>query len=499
MMTNSGLSSIGRRCGAVVAIGLIASAFGLSRSAAIDNTASVTPPRLENTQLTNFSTSDHLSNAGTAYCPLNTSVSTEYGKLGVCVEVAPTIYGYLARRGTIDYTVKPALFVASRGWGALVHNPGRQVVGTCSISGTKYSYEAALYNTRKGGRFWGDVASYYGSVVVIRQAIVRGGGGCKFAPNSSWQVDVSSTVTPPPTPTPVPIPIPQSENCSSTLSAPAGWTAGERTFDDTFQNLNNWNYGIGGNTGNYYPWSGSGTAPYYGSSEHTYASDYDVPGNVSQTSSGANSSLFSTYSPQDFSSTGCGVTFTAHYTGARNWSTTNEGILTDYWTSGAINTYDKVSFPTNGNTSFYVQIKAQMMGYNGINNGAWNALWLLPVGNWNEDEIDLQETGLQDNNSPNYVNSTLQSSPSQEIDSYKSSSDLSAGYHTYGIEVTSNGKITTYLDNVQIGSINDGTGLTGPYYLIMNGALFKQGKLGVGWTNTNDMKMNIAEVQVYQR
>ena len=295
------------------------------------------------------------------------------------------------------------------------------------------------------------------------------------------------------------MPTPTPGNCSSTLSAPAGWTAGEKTLDDTFQNLNNWNYGIGGNTGNYYPWSGSGTAPYYGSSEHMYASDYDVPGNVSQTSSGANSSLFSTYSPQNFPSTGCGVTFTAHYTGARNWNTTNEGTLTDYWTSGAMNTYNKVSFPTNGRTSFYVQIKAQMMGYNGIDNGAWNALWLLPVGNWDEDEIDLQETGLQDNSSPNYLNSTLQSSPSREIDSYRSSSNLSAGYHTYGVEVTSNGTITTYLDNVETGTINDGTGLTGPYYLVVNGALFKQGKLGVGWTNTNDMKMNIAEVQVYQK
>jgi len=471
----------------VLAIALMASALASSQSAATTNTESVTPPQLENTQLASFLTSDHLSNPGTAYCPLNTSVSTEYGKLGTCVEVVPSIYGYFARQGIIDYTVQPALFVATGGWNALAHSPGQQVVGTCSISGTNYSYEAALYSTSRGGRFWGDVASYDGSVAVIRQAIVRGAGDCKFAPNSSWQVDASPTSTSPP------------GNCSSTLSAPAGWTAGEKTTDDTFQNLNNWNYGIGGNTGNYYPWSGSGTAPYYGSSEHTYASDYDVPGNVSQTSRGANSSLFSTYSPQNFSSTGCGVTFTAHYTGARNWNTTNEGTLTDYWTSGAINTYNKVSFPTDGRTSFYVQIKAQMMGYNGINNGAWNALWLLPVGNWNEDEIDLQETGLQDNNSPNYFNSTLQSSPSQEIDRYKSSSDLSAGYHTYGVEVTSNGTITTYLDNAEIGTIKDGTGLTGPYYLIMNGALFKQGKLGVGWTNTNDMKMNIAEVQVYQK
>ena len=492
-MANSGLRSIGRRCGAVVAIALIVSAVGLSQSAAVKDTGSATPPPPENAQLTSFSTSDGLSNTGTVYCPLNISVSTEYGKLGICVEVAPSIFGYLAQQGIIDYTVKPALFLASGGWNALAGDVGQQVVGTCSISGTRYSYEAALYSTSRGGRFWGDVAGYYGSLTVIRQAIVHGAGGCEFAPNSSWHVDVSPTSISPRAPTPPP------GNCSSTLSAPAGWTAGEKTLDDTFQNLNNWNYGIGGNTGNYYPWSGSGTAPYYGSSEHMYASDYDVPGNVSQTSSGANSSLFSTYSPQNFSSTGCGVTFTAHYTGARNWNTTNEGTLTDYWTSGAMNTYNKVSFPTNGRTSFYVQIKAQMMGYNGIDNGAWNALWLLPVGNWDEDEIDLQETGLQDNSSPNYLNSTLQSSPSREIDSYRSSSNLSAGYHTYGVEVTSNGTITTYLDNVETGTINDGTGLTGPYYLVVNGALFKQGKLGVGWTNTNDMKMNIAEVQVYQK
>ncbi len=163
-MTNSRLSSIGCRCGAVVAIALMASALGLSQSAAVKKTESVTPPPLENTQLASFSTSDHLSNTGTGYCPLNTAVSTEYGKLGICVEVAPSIYGYLARQGLIDYTVKPALFVATGGWNDLAHNPGQQVVGTCSISGANYSYEAALYNSRKGGRFLGDVASYYGGM-----------------------------------------------------------------------------------------------------------------------------------------------------------------------------------------------------------------------------------------------------------------------------------------------------------------------------------------------
>jgi hypothetical protein len=95
------------------------------------------------------------------------------------------------------------------------------------------------------------------------------------------------------------------------------WTAAERTNDEDFHNLNNWNYGFtddnaSGASGNYYPWGASGSAPYWGSSMNPKnVMDYDVPGNVYQTSTGPNANLFGTYSPQTFSSTGWGGSFWA--------------------------------------------------------------------------------------------------------------------------------------------------------------------------------------------
>jgi hypothetical protein len=41
--------------------------------------------------------------------------------------------------------------------------------------------------------------------------------------------------------------------------------------------------------------------------------------------------------------------------------------------------FNKVDFPDPGKgyTDAYVQIEAQMMGYEGHDNGAWDALWFL--------------------------------------------------------------------------------------------------------------------------
>jgi hypothetical protein len=282
------------------------------------------------------------------------------------------------------------------------------------------------------------------------------------------------------------------------------WTAADLTNDETFKNLDNWNYGISddnasGSSGGYYPWCATGSSPYWGSSEisssSTWADDYDVPGNVSQTSTGADASLFSGYSPQTFNPNGWGVTFTAVPTGAKTWDTTSYGDITAHWTSGALNTYNHISFPSGSHTSAYVQIRAQMMGYQGTNNGAWNALWFLGQGN-EQREIDLQETGVDGGNSSYQINSHLQS-PEDSIESYTSADDLSAGYHIYAMEL-SGGVVTIFLDNVQVGTTMSGT--TGPYFLIMNGSI-ASGDSGFneGPTSFVNMTMNVMEVQVYQQ
>jgi len=293
--------------------------------------------------------------------------------------------------------------------------------------------------------------------------------------------------------------------CGTTMPAPSypgsTWTAANRTDDDRFRNLRSWNYGFtdtptSGTRGGYSPWGASGRAPYWGSgSADTYHQNYDVPGNVSQTSTGVNRSLLSGYAPQTFRPTGCGVTFTAHYSGPTAWVTTNEGTLSRSWTDGAINTFNKISFPTGGNREFYIQIRAQMGGYRGRNNGSWDSLWFLGQGN-NQREIDLQETGNQDSDSPSYINSHLQD-PQVSIVAYRSPYDLSVGYHTYGLQL-SRGVVSIYLDNQLIHTAASGT--MGPYFLIMNGGIYAS---GVPWAippkTKVDMEMSVAEVQVYQR
>jgi Glycosyl hydrolases family 16 len=276
------------------------------------------------------------------------------------------------------------------------------------------------------------------------------------------------------------------------------WTSSNLTNDEDFSSLANWNYGFSddntsGSTGNYYPWGASGTAPYWGSLESTQGVlDYDLPGNVFQTSTGADTSLYSTYSPQAFHASGWGVSIAAHYTGSKPWNTQPYGTVTETWTSGAINSYNKISFPSGGHTSCFVQIKAQMMGYQGSDNGAWDALWFLGQGN-EQREIDLQETGLS-GQSPSYITSHLQT-PAVEIASTKSGSDLSAGYHVYGMQLA-NQVVSIYLDNKLVGTATSGT--TGPYFLLMNGTI-ASGMYGAAPANNVDMTMNVMEVQVYQQ
>jgi hypothetical protein len=275
------------------------------------------------------------------------------------------------------------------------------------------------------------------------------------------------------------------------------WTPADLTNDENFSNLNNWNYGFAddnssGPNGGYYPWYATGSSPYWGSSMGSTGDlDYDLPGNVSQTSTGYNSSLFSGYAPQTFNPNGWGVSFTAHYTGPRTWNTVN-GARSATWTSGVINSYNKIFFPSGGKTQAFVQVKAEMMSYGGKCNGAWDALWFLGQGN-EQREIDLQETGIC-GASTNLICSHLQS-PQVFIEGYASSSDLAAGYHIYAMELV-NGVVNIYLDNVLVGTATSST--PGPYFLLMNGAI-SDGTWSPAPSQNVDMTMNVMEVQVYQR
>ncbi len=275
------------------------------------------------------------------------------------------------------------------------------------------------------------------------------------------------------------------------------------TTNDHFASLANWNYGYAddnssGPNGGYEPWGASGSGPYFGSTmwapDHPAVLDYDLPGNVSQTTGQVDADLFGTYAPQTFEPSGCGLTITATYTGNRTWNTVPYGSLTAGWTSGVVNTYNKVSFPTNGRTEIYVQIKAKMMGSPGDDNGAWDGLWFLGQGN-EDREIDLEETGIC-GDATNLICSHLQTPPTL-VDDVSLPYDLTSGYHLYGIDLnTVTGVVTFYMDNVEVGtaSLNQ----PGPYFLLIDGAV-SSGLYFPAPTSNSTMTMSVAEVEVYQR
>ena len=282
------------------------------------------------------------------------------------------------------------------------------------------------------------------------------------------------------------------------------WAASNSTFTTHFQNLDAWNYGVTdldlSTPGATYRRVRRVRHPYWGSNMCSCgsSSDYDLPGNVSQTSTGANSSLFSTHTPQVFKKRGWGLTFTAHHTGPKTYATTNEGNQTYAWTSGMINTFNKVDFPDpkKGYTDAYVQIKAQMMGYQGHDNGAWNALWFLGSTNSATQEIDLQETGLT-GDSPNVMFAHDWYPDDTQVVDYTSPSDLSAGYHVYGMEIDEKtNTLKMYLDNKLVGT-DTNAGSTGPWFIILDGAIAS--KYSALPTTNVDMKMNVMEIQVFQR
>jgi hypothetical protein len=296
---------------------------------------------------------------------------------------------------------------------------------------------------------------------------------------------------------------PSPSPCNSSMAPPAGWSSAQLTNDDHFSSLKNWNYGVtddltSGTSGLYATWGQTGTAPYLGSTLAAggLTQDYALPGNVFQTSTGANSALLSTYSPQAFNLTGCGVSFTATYTGDRTYDTTNEGSFTLPWTSGFINSYNKISFPTAGHTAFYVQFMAEMgcAGPND-NNGSWSSMWFLGQGN-EQREIDLQESGVDGGESTQLENSHLQS-PVVSIDSYNSGINLCDSYNTYGVSLVG-GVVTTYINGVQTGQATSGT--TGPYFAILGQDIYSPHDAFASAPTSNvNMTESIAEMQVYQR
>jgi hypothetical protein len=272
--------------------------------------------------------------------------------------------------------------------------------------------------------------------------------------------------------------------------------------------FNDWNFGNQQAPGAV--WSRSGSDPYWGSSQGgqsgSYASgdsaDYSFPGNVFQTSTGANMSLLGGYAPQTFTSQGTGLTLFDHYVGGpQQVAIQSNGSTYDYeWSSGMINTEGKRFFPFGGATEFFAQVQAKMAG---PNNGSWSAIWTLPDQGQSGtgQEIDIQEFNVSGPN-PDKMYSHVQA-PAVAIGTGTSTTSLDAGYHVYGWHVNSATQtITTYLDGAQTGTFT-GAQVGSKYFLILDAAISsgqQSWQSGEGFVPNSqaDMAFGIAEVQVYQ-
>jgi hypothetical protein len=272
--------------------------------------------------------------------------------------------------------------------------------------------------------------------------------------------------------------------------------------------LNDWNFGIQQQSGAV--WNVSGSAPYWGSSQASqtgsYASglsaDYSFPGNVFQTSTGANASLYGGYSPQTFTSSGTGLTLADQYVGGPQTVPiySNGSDYYYMWTSGVLNTEGKRYFPFGGATEFYAQVSAKMAG---PNSGSWSAIWTLPDQgeSGTGEEIDVQEYNVGGASAYDMYSHVQE--PAVLVGVGTSSTPLCDGYHTYGWHVDSSTQtLTTYLDGVQTGTFT-GAQVGSRYYLIIDAAISSgqaswQTSEGFVVDSTADMAMSVAEIQVYQ-
>jgi beta-glucanase (GH16 family) len=264
------------------------------------------------------------------------------------------------------------------------------------------------------------------------------------------------------------------------LSAPAGYSASNLVFQESFSGttLNSaWHTYVTSNAANGWPWNDNGSGGSYGGQ---YDADYDMPSQVAV----SNGTLNLTAIQQPVN-------------GIINGSTPHTYPVT----SGGVSSYGNFEF--NGG---YLQISMKAPS----GDGAWPALWLLPGkgagGSGDNFELDIQEGGFTESGVPaNRAFAWHLHTPAGWFGGVIDAGvDLTAGFHTYGINWLPGQSITWYLDGKQMAQLTSAQAPipSEPMELIMNNGVANSS--ATGWHSTLDnstpqsMQMQVDEIQLYQ-
>jgi chitodextrinase len=270
----------------------------------------------------------------------------------------------------------------------------------------------------------------------------------------------------------------------TSLSPPSGYSTSQLIFEDTFTsgtlNTQNWNPWLGDDL--YGRWSDQGklSSPYSGMNmnsstmQNMYYDPYPYGGGTNTTGNhlvGGNGNLALIATPSTLFS--------------------NLGYS---WVSASVSSYGKEYLPATGG---YVQWSAKMPD---SRYGAWAGLWLMSA---NGAEMDIQESGYLhgSSNVNNVLASNWHGSGGFQV-IQDTGMDLSAAYHTYGIEYVPGKSWTVFLDGKEMAQWTTGVPTNAAYEVIMD--LEMAGPNTAGWHTLADpinhpgpFEFDIRDVQVY--
>ena len=173
---------------------------------------------------------------------------------------------------------------------------------------------------------------------------------------------------------------------------------------------------------------------------------------------GGNTGTQATFDPSALSIGANGLSITA----TKQAKTGVNGVTNPY-TSGLLTTGGVVGSKDPGFSFTYGYVEATTKVAPG--QGMWSALWMLPTDHNDNRELDILENLGR---APYYYNATYHWDGSYFQPPGNVSSDLTAGFHTYGVDWEPD-HITWYFDGQAIGSFTNAPQITNrPMYLILN-------------------------------